>query len=221
VKPLTFSQLIESKGKPEKYAAGQVFHSQDFPNRLFVVKKGYVKRYQATDPEHKVIELIYGPGYIIPLSQLYNALFGVNPNPRSFIYIYQAMTDVSLLSISVEDVTRELDEHPELYKDFFYESGLRLRSNIFRLASNAIKDDYKKIAHQLVCLAYEFAEVREDGRKRAITLPFPQSSIDIAEQLNISKEVAEAVLNNLSQNKLIKGNSITILDINLLKDIYL
>jgi CRP-like cAMP-binding protein len=223
VKTDGFSKLVATHGDTEIHTAGQVFHAQDFPDKLFLLKKGYVKRYQATNPEQKVLELIYGPGHIISLSQLYKLLFGVDQNQEGFIYIYQAMTDVELQSISVRRVMDELESNPSLYKDFFYEAGLKLRSNIFRLSSNALKDDYKKVAHQLVSLVYEFAKIEEGDSRQPIRLPLPQSAVDIAEQLNISKEVAEAVLNSLETRKLIQldGGHIVILDINLLKDLYL
>jgi CRP-like cAMP-binding protein len=223
MKPTAFSSLANEHGTLEKYTVGQVFHAQDFPNKLFLLKSGYVKRYQATNPEQKVLELIYGPDHIVSLSQLYKTLFGVNQNQENLIYIYQAMTDVEMLGIDADIVLAELDKNPELYRDFFYESGLKLRSNISRLASNSIKDDYKKVAHQLVSLAYEFAGIHEGDIRKTVDLPLPQSPTDMAEQLNISNQVVEAVLNSLEKNSIIKiaNDNITILDIELLKDIYL
>lgn len=223
MKPEKFSALMEKSGETEKYSVGQVFHSQNFPQKVFMIESGYVKRYQATNPEEKVLELIYGPGHIVSLSQLYKTLFGVDQNQNDFIYIYQAMTDVEVRSIDVGDVLKELETDPALYKDFFYESGIKLRSNIFRLASNSIKDDYKKIAHLLVNLAYEFSDITEGSTDKTIVLPLPLQPIDIAQQLNISKEVVAAVLQNLQSNNIIgvKNDMITILNLDLLKDVYL
>lgn len=221
--PDKFIRLIAEYGDSENYKAGEVFHAQDFPDKLFILESGYVKRYQATNPELKVLELIYGPSHIISLSQLYKKLFGVDQNKTNYIYIYQAMTDVEVRCISADFVIKELENDPSLFKDFYYESGLKLRSNILRLASNAIKDDYKKVAHQIVSLAEEFGDVTVSESKPQVTILVPLEPIDMAEQLNISVQVAEAVLSSLHQNSLIRmeGNSISIPDINLLKDIYL
>lgn len=223
MKPTKFYDLATKHGVIEKYDAGQVFHAQDFPDKLFVLKSGYVKRYQATRPEHKVLELIYGPEHVISLSQLYRTLFNVDQNHDNFTYIYQAMTDVQLYSLNADFVIKKLNEDPEMYKDFFYESGLKLRSNILRLASNSIRDDYKKVAHQISSLAYEFADMSAGDIRKTIVLPLPQTPTDIAEQLNISKEVVEAVMISLSQSNVIeaKEDKITILDMQLLKDAYL
>lgn len=223
MKPHEFTNLVEESGELESYQLGEVFHAQDFPDKLFILKSGYVKRYQATIPEQKVLELIYGPGHIISLSQLYKKLFGVDQNQSNYIYIYQAMTDVEMYSVTADFVMQSLETNPELYKDFFYESGLKLRSNIFRLGSNSIKDDYKKVAHQLVSLAEEFGDIKVKDGKQSVSILVPLMPIDMAEQLNISVQVAEAVLASLNQNGLIttEDNIISVPNIDLLKDIYL
>lgn len=215
--------LIEKYGKVEKYKVGDVFHAQDFPQALFMIKSGYVKRYQVNKSPEKVLELIYGPRHIVSLSQLYKQLFGVDQNQEGLVYIYQAMTDVEMQSVGTDKVIAELEENPQLYKDFFYESGLRLRSNIFRLASNALKDDYKKVAHQFVCLAEEFAEIDESDGIPTAKIKVPLEPIDMAEQLNISIEVAEAVMSSLTRNNLIsigEGNIVTVLDMDMLRVTY-
>lgn len=207
----------------EQYKTGQVFHGHDFPTKLFILKTGYVKRYQATNPEQRVIELIYGPGRIISLSQLYATLFGVEQNQEDLIYVYEAMTDVEAWVVTHDQVMEALQKGPELYKDFFYESGLTLRANINRLASNALKDDYKKVAHQLKCLADEFGEAVEHKGNPMTRILVPLRPIDMAEQLNISIEVADAVMNSLNKNGIIiiQGNTILVPDEARLKDEYL
>lgn len=222
VKPTIFETFVKKHGVIEKYEAGQVFHAQDFPEKLFYLSTGYVKRYQVTQPE-RVLELIYGPGHVVSLSQLYKKLFNVDQNQDSFIYVYQTMTDVEMYSISAAEVEAELERNPEMFRDFFYEAGLKLRSNILRLASNSLKDDYKKVAHQIVSLAYEFGGAKANMPNQQITLPFPQSPTDIAEQLNIYPDVAEALLSRMVALNLIKceDSTITILEMDFLKDIYL
>ncbi len=223
MKPALFEAYIQKNGEVEHYTAGQIFHAHDFPNKLFYLKDGYVKRYQARRLEHKVLELIYGPGHIISLSQLYKMLFGLDQNQDNFIYVYQAMTDVDVCSIDADVVIKELEKTPEMYRDFFYESGIKLRSNIFRLASNSLKDDVKKVAHQLASMAYEFGVSGNGDSQKVVSLPFPQTPLDLAEQLNISTAATEAALDNLVQKSIVSldGNNITILDIDVLKDVYL
>jgi CRP/FNR family cyclic AMP-dependent transcriptional regulator len=223
MEPSQFKSFMQEHGNSETYEVGRVFHSQDFDEKVFWLKSGYVKRYQARQLDHKVLELIYGPGHIISLSQLYKHLFGVDQNQSDFLYVYQAMTDIELLSIDAEVVVTELGKNPELYKDFFYESGLKLRSNIFRLASNSIKGSDQRIAHQLVSLAYEFAGITNGNAGSSVILPLPQSATDLAEQLNLPEKAVQGALDNLTDKKLlqIRGSSIKIMNVEHLKDVYL
>lgn len=221
--PDRLTKLMEERGILEKQSAGQVFHAQSFPEALFMLRSGYVKRYQVGKDGVRVIELIYGPSHIFPLSQLYKKLFSVEQNQEQLVYVYQAMTDIEIYRLDDDVIVDELEKNPKLYIDLYYESGLRLKSNIERLASNAIKDEYKKVAHQLVCLANEFGESVERDGKLFITLPVPLEAVDIAEQLNISVEVADAVLASLSANNLIvrDGGIIKIPDLDIIKDVYM
>jgi CRP-like cAMP-binding protein len=223
MKPDRLTTLMKDNSVLEKYSAGDIFHSQDFPETLFMLKSGFVKRYQITSSESKVIELIYGPGHIFPLSQLYKLQFNIEQNQENLVYVYQAMSDIEIWRVSDTIVADAAEKDPRLFMDLFYEAGLRLKSNIERLASNALKDDYKKVAHQVVCLADEFGESSDPARQGPITIPVPLTSQDMAEQLNISPEVADAVLSSLSKDGRIKveKNIIQVLDINLLKDVYL
>lgn len=223
MEPSLFKAFMQQHGTSETYASGRVFHSQDFAEKVFLLTSGYVKRYQARKLERKVLELIYGPGHIISLSQLYKHLFGVDQNQSDFLYVYQAMTDVEVLWLDANAVARELEKNPEMYKDFFFESGLKLRSNIARLASNSMKDSTERVAHQLVSLAYEFAGITDGNAGSSATLPLPQTAIDLAEQLNISTSTAEEALATLVGKKLleIKGPIIKLTSVEHLKDVYL
>ncbi len=223
IKPKKFEAFVAKHGSIELYEKGRIFHSQDFPDKLFLLKKGYVKRYQTKNIKHRVLELIYGPDHLISLSQLYKRLFGIDQNQDAFLYVYQAMTDVEMQSIDADAVIKELARDPAMYQDFFYESGLKLRSNILRLASNSMKADSQKVAHQLVGLAYEFGGVTAGYTGNSVALPLPQTATDLAEQLNIKVAAAQKALDSFSKKKLIKlhNDKITILNIELLTDMYL
>jgi CRP-like cAMP-binding protein len=223
VKPAKLPELMKKCGELEKHSAGQIFHSQDFSETLFMLKRGYVKRYQITTDNERVIELIYGPGHIFPLSQLYKKLFGIEQNQKDLVYVYQAMSNIEILRLSDDDIIAELQKDPELYIDLYYEAGLRLKSNIDRLASNALKDDYKKMAHQLTCLTEEYGEIVDHKGKQIQKIAVPLDAKDMAEQLNISVQAADAVLSSLSNKGIIiiQGKYIMVPNVSLLKDVYL
>jgi len=222
MQPNKLKKLIQA-GKVQKHPKEQVIYSLDFKEELYIVKSGYVKRYQVTDGSNNVIESIYGPGYFFPLTQVYKRLLNFGLSQEDVTYIYQAMTDVEIQGINSEALTEAAKNDPDLYIDLFYEAGRRLKANINRLASNALKNDYQKVTHQLVYLAEEFGkhEVRHD--KQGLRLMVPLQPKDMAEQLNISVEVADAVMNSLTQKGLLttRGSHLIVPDLNLLKDAYL
>lgn len=210
-------------GVVQTFPKGQVFYALDFKEELYVVNKGYVKRYAVTKEGDRVIESIYGPGYFFPLSTIYKNLLNLELSQEGNTYIYQAMTDLEIQGIGNEALATAVEESPEIYADLFYESGRRLRANVNRLASNALKDDYRKITHQLAYLADEFGVVEEVGVRTSLCVPLPLEPIDMAEQLNVSLEVTEAIMSKLEKQGLIKydGRLLSVPDINLLKDAFM
>lgn len=213
-------QNLMSKGKVEKFPAGQVFHSLDFKEEMYVVTSGYVKRYAVNAENSRVIESIYGPHYFFPLTPVFAKLWNFTMSKESSTYIYQSMTDVELQSISFDKLSEALGDDPELYADLLYEAGRRLRANINRLASNALQDDYLKISQQLIYLAEEFGNIKDSGLKKSVTIQVPLTATDMAEQLNISVSLAEAIMDRLVTQGLIKRRPdglVAIPDLDLLK----
>lgn len=223
MKPEQLTDLIKKQGQVQKYSAGEIYHSQDFAEALYMLKSGYVKRYQVAEGNKRVIELIYGPSHIFPLTHLYKKMFNTDHNQDNLVYVYQAMSDIEIYRIGVNEIVEATDKDPKLFIDLFYEAGLRLRANINRLASNALVSDYQKVAHQLVSLADEFGKYDKTGKQGAVTILVPLEPVDMSEQLNISIEAADAMLDNLEKRGLItiKGDSISIPDLDMLKDAYL
>lgn len=218
------SQLykIVSRGPKEEYPAGQVFYSLDFKEEIYVVLKGYVKRVQINDNKKRVIESVYGPEYFFPLSQVYRSLFHYNLNQDHITYTYEAITDVEIAGISIGNLIDSCNNDPLIYKDLLFEAGRRLTANINRLASNALLDDYQKIAHQLVSLAIEFG-VESTSKEGGITVKVPLDPATVSEQVNVSIPITAAVLDSFVKQGLIRRheNRITINSLEILRDVYL
>jgi len=181
---------LMANGATQHFPKGQVFYSLDFKEEFYLVKRGYVKRYQVVPDKKRVIESIYGPNYFFPLTQAYRTLLAFDLSQDDVTYIYEAMTDVDIVSIEVEAFKAAVEKDPGLYVDLFIEAGRRLKANINRLASNALTSDYKKVAHQLVCVAEEFSVVSNSD----ITIDVPLIARDMAEQLNITLASAQEAM---------------------------
>ena len=222
MKPSRLRQIIQ-KGEVRSYSKGEVFHSLDFIEVLYVVKSGYAKRYSINPKYNKAIESIYGPNHFFPLSPVFMNLFGLDLGQVSNTYVYQAMTDIELNSMGIEELIEALKKEPELYADLLYETGRRLKVDVDRLTSHALKDDHKKTVHQLVCLAKEFGQSEGKDPHAGIKMPLPLEPIDMAQQINIPEESAAKTMTLLKEQGLIKLNAdkIYIPDLTLLEDEYL
>lgn len=222
MRPIKLVALMKS-GTAEKHSAGDIFYSLDFEEMFYSVASGYVKRYSLSDGNKRVIESIYGPNYFFPLTPVFKKLLDLNISQDTNTYIYQAMTDVEIRGISGDALVSAVQKDPELYGDLLFESGIRLRANINRLASNALKDDYRKITHQLAYLAEEFGELDNSDANNTFKIAVPLEAIDIAEQLNIAVKTVLQAFELLSSHEtiLIKDNHVHILDMSLLRDAYL
>ncbi len=212
-----------SKGTAETHAAGDIFYSLDFEEMFYLVASGYVKRYSMSEGNKRVIESIYGPNYFFPLTPVFKKLLDLNISQDTNTYIYQAMTDVEIRGISGDDLVAAVQKDAALYGDLLFESGIRLRANINRLTSNALKDDYRKVTHQLASLAEEFGELGNSDTKNTYKIAVPLQAIDIAEQLNIEVETVQESFEQLKKHEIIfiKENFIYIQDLDLLRDAYL
>lgn len=222
MKPSHLRQIIQ-KGEVKKFSKGQFFHSLDFNKELYVVKSGFCKRYSMDDNLNKSIESIYGPYHFFPLTPVFINLFGLDFSQKSRTYVYQAMTDIEMNGISNEKLIEILEKKPELYRDLLYETGRRLLVDVQRLTSNSLKDNFKKIVYQLVCLAEEFGEIKHKNAVTGIVMPMPLEAIDMAEQVNITEAEAAEEMKKLETQGLIKyqDGRIYIPELELLQDAYL
>lgn len=222
MRPSQLRKIIQ-KRPTKAYSKGELFHSLDFNEELYVVKSGFVKRYSISEQNKKSIESIYGPGYFFPLSPIFMNLYNYDLNQKTYTYVYQAMTDTELYSIETKELVELLQKKPELYSDLLYETGRRLKVDVDRLTSNALRTSYKKVVHQIFSLAEEFADMDGPGIQMSAQLPMPLSPSDLGEQLNLDAAVVANILNKLKSQGLIavKQGLINVPDIELLRDAYL
>lgn len=207
----------------QKFKKGQVIYSLDFEEEFYMVNQGYVIRYLVKDINNRSVQSLYGPGYFFPLTPLYRTLMSYDLNEKYAHYMYEAVTDAEIYSVSNAKLVKNIEKNMALYGDILYEAGKRLKSNIQRLESMALNSTTKKIAHLLAYFADEFGSTNRDGIKVSCTLPFPLSTQDLSEHLNIPREKIIKAINRMKAKGQIvfSGNYITITDMDMLKDIYL
>jgi CRP-like cAMP-binding protein len=201
-------------GKLFKLPKGQVIDALNESNKLNLIHSGFVQRYLVTKDGTKSIQAIYGSADIFPLTSVFNNVFDVKIYSGPAEYYYESLTDVEIFSISNQVLLTSLETKPQLYKDLFYASGLRLNSYIHRLESMSLRVSNKIVAHQLLFLASVYGDVSENGT----TIIMPLTHKNIADMLNLARETVTHSLNRLEDmGMIIADKNITITNIEKLR----
>lgn len=187
-------------GKRQNLPKGEIVHGFEDRTLVHLIKSGYVKRYKIQNDGSRSIQVIYGPNDMVPLTPVYNTVFETKIYTGPETYYYEAMTDVSLYSISHDTLKEALAKDPLIYKDLFYAAGVRLNSYIHRLEDTSITGSHRRIAHLLVYLADVFGAPTKDG---SIVIHLPLTQQTIAEILNLARETVTHSVVNLRDKGLI------------------
>ena len=203
-------------GKRQVLPKGVIVHGFDDKTLLHLIRTGFVKRYMIQNDGSRSIQVIYGPGDIVPLTPVYNTIFNLKIYRGPETYYYETMTDVSLYTISHETLQAALRESPLLYKDLFQEAGLRLNSFIHRLEDASITGSNTRLAYLLVYLADIFGTAASNGE---VTIEVPLTQQTIAEILSLARETVTHSVVRLRQKGLltVAGKKFIIADLEKLR----
>ncbi len=194
-------------GKRQVLPKGEIVHGFEDRTLVHLIKTGYIKRYKIQNDGTRSIQVIFGPDDMVPLTPVYNMVFEQKIYTGPETYYYEAMTDVSLYSLSHEAIKEALAKNPLIYKDLFYAAGVRLNSYIHRLEDTSITGSHRRIAHLLVYLADAFGAPNKDN---GITIGLPLTQQTIAEILNLARETVTHSIVNLREKGLIAVSAKTI-----------
>ncbi len=200
--------LLES-GRKEIVKKGHIVSGLDDRNLLHLITSGYVKRYMITSEGTHSIQVIYGPGDILPLTPVYQMVFNMNIYRGQETYYYEAIGDAELRSVNQTTLAKAINDNPLIYRDLFYAAGMRLNSYIHRMEDTSMNEIHRRIAHLLLYLGAEFGEATPEGVK--ILLPLTHQLI--GEILDLARETVTrrmAILEN--SNMIIAGRHIIISD---------
>lgn len=202
-------------GKQQFVTKGAIVSGLGDASQLHLIAEGYVKRYMITSDGERSIQVIYGPGDILPLTPVYKAVFDMNIYRGSETYYYEAITRTSLYSIELSVLMRATEQNPLLYKDMFFAAGVRLNSYIHRLEDTSLGEVHRRIAHLLLYFADQFGKQGPGG----IRIDLPVTHQLLAETLNLARETITRRLAKLEDEGLIVGGrNILIKDIDRLKE---
>ena len=194
-------ELIQS-GRRYKLSKGQMIQSTEGLKSIHLIKSGFVKRYLISNDGNLAIQVLYGPGYIFPVTLAFQALLDQEIYEGPEIYYYEAMTDTELYRLDETTLVEAVKSNPGLYKDLFSVAGRRLHATLHGLENLTLRTSYKRVAHELAYLALEFGEQKGSS----VELSLPLTHQDLANILSVTRETVSTCMVDLREKGLIKTN---------------
>ena len=164
-----------------------------------LVIDGFIKRYIITSDGSESVQVLYGKDDVLPLTSVYKITLSLNINPSREITYYDALTKVTIFTISKKELTDALEADESLYKDLLYVSSLRLKSNIQRLENMSLQVANRKVAHQLLYYGNHYGIQTDDG----IKIPIPLTHQTLADILNLARETVTLALDRLKEKDIL------------------
>ncbi len=192
------SRMFVSGKRRDLRKGDVIMNSTDEPVLVRVIS-GYVKRYIINDNGAIKVQSIYAPGYVYPLTMVFNVLFDLNIYEGTETVYYDALTDVKLSIINADMLKHSVKIDPQIYKDLLFEAGQRLHSNIQWLENASLQKSSQRLSHKLVYLANKFGETTPQGTRIKIQLTHQ----DLADILSMARETVSRHMAQLADKGLI------------------
>lgn len=184
------------------FKRGDGVTSTDAVKHLWLVEKGFVKRFEIMNTGAICVQGFYGPGDAFPLTYVFQALMDRSIYNGPEIYYYEAMCDTKLRRVSGEELKTAAKADPLVYKDLFSIAGNRFLSDIQLLESKGLPDANHQVAHLIIHYSERFGVKLRTGSIR-IDLPLTQQ--DVADVLSLTRETVSMSIRKLREMDLIGG----------------
>ncbi|MCL6096713.1 MAG: Crp/Fnr family transcriptional regulator [Patescibacteria group bacterium] len=195
---------------PAKIKKGNtIFYEGDQPNRLYFIKKGYIKLYRLSRDGKDAVAYLYGPGNVLGIRAL-------TLKDQALKHNAQAITDVEIITMPREEYINILSQHPEYLIDLLHVFIDRLNYTENKLEGFITTDATTRIANFLLNISTRFGK-RIDKK---INIPIPLTHQLIAELIGSVRETVTIALNKLVKIGIVKinKNKFIILDTKRLED---
>lgn len=178
-----------------------LFHEGDPSARFWVVSQGQVKIVKYGEGDREIVVEVISPGEVFG-----GATMLIPLQPATAV----ALTDMTTLSLALDDYKRVLQMHPAVAVRVIETLGERMQGFI-RMRALAGERVERRVAHILLKLAHKFGEQTEAGWVIQAGL----TRQDIAELAGTTVETAIRVMSRLRQEgvvKTLRGGYVVILD---------
>lgn len=187
-RPLVASGMIRQYGKRRT-----ILFQGEVPRSTMVIQSGIVKVYGITNGGDQRTVTLLSAGDIFPVECTFD-------NSRVSLYYYEAVTDVSVLSVPKPDFIAALHSNIELKNHIFQSYMAHYTSatmHIYALEHSHAQD---KLVYILQYLVARFGEKQDNGLTR---INLRLSHQDIAEMVGLTRETTAVELHRLKDKGLI------------------
>lgn len=205
-KPADFSSFFSqiTTHKPHRIKKGTLIFSEGDPlNRLYFIQEGFLKLYRSSEEGRDATSYLLGPNYMLGIRAL-------TAKDECAKHNAQALTDLSVITISHQEYFAILAKHPEFLIDLLHVFIDRLNYTERKLEGFMLTDATARVAHFLADCALRFCKTQQDP----ITLPLKLTHQLIADFVGSFRETVTISLNKLENEKIITANKGTITILN-------
>ncbi len=191
-------------GKRKTFERGDTITTTEDTQALFLVEKGFVKRFQITNAGTINVHSIYGPKDIFSLTFVFQLILSLNIYEGPDTYYYEALDDAIIYEFPGDQLHAAVAKEPLLYRDLLSVAGHRFRSNIQMLENKSLPTTLHRVAH--IMLYYIEAYAAYNTTRLELIVPLTQQ--DIADILSVTRESVSTAMSNLRKQGVIEGTRI-------------
>lgn len=204
----SFLKALSDK-KPHVIKKGTIIFNEGDPvNRLYFIIDGYLKLYRVSEEGRDSTSYLLGPSYVLGIRALTSEDECAKHNA-------QALTNISVITISHKEYFELLTGHPEFLVDLLHVFIDRLNYTERKLEGFMLTDATARVANFLLDTNQRF----NSKNSQPVTLPLKLTHQLIADFVGSFRETVTLSLKKLEGEKIISNNKglITIINLNRLK----
>lgn len=205
--PADFNSFFEKFVKKSAHLVKKgtiIFNEGDPLDRLYFIKKGFVKLYRLSEEGRESTIYLYGPGSILGVRAL-------TSEDKSAKHFAEAITDLEINTIERNQYLEILAEEPQYILDLLHIFISRLNYTERKLEGFILTDTTARVAYFLSDCVKRFGE-KKDGR---IELPLALTHQRIAEFVGSFRETVTITIQGLEKEGVlsIKKGKVIILNL--------
>lgn len=193
-----------------RYYKGQIIlQPGDSLQGVYYLKEGYVKFYSISPEGYELTLNIFKPG------SYFSMMWAIGNVPN--VYIFKAITDVTVWQAPKEEVLSFLKKDPEVLFELTRRTFIGLSGLLERVEYLLFGDAYKKVASVLLMAASRFGEKGDDGE---VMIQLTLTHQEIANLANLARETTSIQLKKMERKGIFvqRGHRIVIKNLEKLQE---